>query len=347
MADYNIGIVGLGWVAGAHIETFKHVNGANVTAVCSRRQLDPKQLEKQFGIPLKVYTDYDEMLKDSSLDVIDVCTPHPMHPGQTIAAARAGKHLLIEKPLGLDYQDTLDMRNAIREAGVQAAVCFEVRYSRQAMAIHSAIERGLLGEVHFAEVDYYHGIGPWYGQFPWNIKRDFGGSSLLTAGCHALDLLLHFMKGEVEEVVSYSTKSRSTIFEPYEYDTTSVTLLRFRDGRLGKVSSVTDCLQPYYFHMHVVGSQGSVLDDKLSTLAWPGLGKDRWTQLGAPVVDSGDVSDHPYQPQFQAFVDSLREGKPMPYTDFETAFQSHRVVYAADRSAAERRPVKLEEFPLG
>ena len=61
-------------------------------------------------------------------------------------------------------------------------------------------------------------------------------------------------------------------------------------------------------------------------------------------MDSGDVEDHPYQPQFQAFVDSVFQGRPMPLTDFETAFESHRVVFAADRSAAEGRPVKLSEF---
>ena len=78
MSDYNIGIVGLGWVAGAHIETFKHVTGAKVTAVCSRRQLDEKQLEQQYGQPLKVYSDYAAMLADLDIHVIDICTEHPL-----------------------------------------------------------------------------------------------------------------------------------------------------------------------------------------------------------------------------------------------------------------------------
>lgn len=108
-----------------------------------------------------------------------------------------------------------------------------------------------------------------------------------------------------------------------------------------------DCLQPYYFHMHLVGSQGSVLDDKFTSLGWDGMTKDRWSQLGVPMVDSGDVKDHPYEPQFQAFFDALQENKPMPLTDFETAFESHRVVFAADQSAREGRPVKLSELSVG
>lgn len=347
MSDYNIGIVGLGWVAGAHIETFKHVNGAKVTAVCSRRQLDEKQLEQQYGTPLKVYHDYAAMLADPDIHVIDICTEHPLHPEQTIAAAEAGKHLIIEKPLALKYEDTVRMRKAVNDAGnkagVQAMVCFEVRFSQHATAINALLQEGLLGELHYGETDYYHGIGPWYGQFPWNVKKDKGGSSLLTAGCHALDMLLMALGNEVEEVTSYSTRSRSEIFAPYEYDTTQVTILKFKNGKIGKVASVTDCLQPYYFHIHLVGSEGSLLDNRFHSQKLK-TDKNKWSQLAVAPVDSGDVNDHPYQPQFQAFVDALNTGKPMPLTDFETAFQSHRVVFAADLSAELGRPVKLSEL---
>ena len=95
MSEMKIGVVGLGWVAGAHIETFKHVKGASVTAVCSRRALDAASLQAQYGIPLKAYTDYAAMLADPAIDAIDICTPHPFHADQAIAAANAGKHLII------------------------------------------------------------------------------------------------------------------------------------------------------------------------------------------------------------------------------------------------------------
>lgn len=344
MKNFRIGIVGFGWVAGAHIEAFKSVQGADVVAVCSRRELDAAALSAQFGTPLTTTTRFEDLLADDSIDIIDICTPHPLHPEQAIAAARAGKHLIVEKPIGIDWASTVAVRDAIQAAGVQACVCFEVRFSRQAQAIRSALDRGLLGELHFAEVDYYHGIGPWYGQYGWNIKKDFGGSSLLTAGCHALDLLRHFNPTPIEEVTCYQTKSAHPSFAAYEYPTTSVSLLRFADGKLGKVTSCIDCLQPYYFHMHLVGSAGSILDDKLTTLEWPGLGKDIWSALGTPTVDSGDVRDHPYPPQFQSFIDALQKNQPMPHTDFETAFETHKVVFAAERSATEGRPVKLSEL---
>jgi len=344
MSDLNVGVVGLGWVAGAHIETFKNVEGANVTAVCSRRDPDEKKLEKQFGIPIKVYKNYDDMLRDPSLDIIDICTEHPLHAEQAIAAAKADKHMIIEKPIALNYEDAKAVGEAIRKAGVKACVCFEVRFSGQGMAIRSMIDEGLLGDLHYGEVDYYHGIGPWYNQYDWNIKKDKGGSSLLTAGCHALDLLLWYMDDEVVEVSSYSNKSKSPHFTPYEYDTTSVTLLKFKNGRIGKVASVIDALQPYYFHIHLTGSEGSLLDDQFYSSKLKGTTKDRWSRIAAPLIDSGDVDDHPYLPQFQSFVESIKNDETMKLTDFDTAFKSHKVAFAADMSAREGRPVKLSEM---
>ena len=341
----NVAIVGLGWVAGAHIDAFKAVAGADVTAVCSRRTHDDAGLSAQFGTPLRSFVDYDAMLADPGIHVVDICTPHPFHADQAVAAAEAGKHLIIEKPIALTAEDAARIQSAVDRTGVSVCVCFECRYSAHFTMIRSVIDQGLLGDLHFAEVDYYHGIGPWYGQYDWNVKKEFGGTSLLTGGCHALDALLFFMDGKVEEVTGYSTKSSSPHFAPYEYDTTSVSILKFEGGnRIGKVTSCIDCLQPYYFHVHLVGSEGSLLDNRFYSHKLDGLDRSRWSTLETSLIDSGDVQDHPYEPQFQAFVDSINGGGPMPLTDMNTAYESHRVVFAADRSAAEGRPVRLDEL---
>ncbi|MBM3265649.1 MAG: Gfo/Idh/MocA family oxidoreductase [candidate division Zixibacteria bacterium] len=348
MSDLHIGVVGLGWVAGAHIETFKSVSGASVTAICSRRSHSETDLKARYGLPLKAYTDYRAMLADPDIHAIDICTPHPFHADQAVAAAEAGKHLIIEKPIALSYADTLRIRDAVRRAGVQVCVCFECRYSAHFTLIRSVIDEGFLGDLHYAEVDYYHGIGPWYGQYVWNIKKDFGGSSLLTAGCHALDGLLFFMDGKVEEVVSYRTRSSNAHFAPYEYDTTSVSLLKFEGGgKIAKVTSCIDCMQPYYFHIHLVGSKGSLLDNRIYSEKLKGLVKTKWSELETAPIDSGDVKDHPYLPQFQAFTDSVSKGAAMPLTDLDTALETHRVAFAADRSADEGRTVKVSEMDKG
>jgi predicted dehydrogenase len=219
-----------------------------------------------------------------------------------------------------------------------------MRFSAQFREIKSLIDRGVLGRLHYGEIDYFHGIGPWYPGFTWYRTAQDGVSSLLLAGCHAMDVLLLCMGGDVEEVFSYSTRSANVAFEPYEYPSTTVCLLRFRDGKLGKVASVVDCLQPYYFHTHLVGSEGSLLDDKYYSNRVEGLKRSEWSKLPYRPVDSGDVSDHPYQQQFDRFFEAIHRGEEMPLTGLADAVRTHEVIFAADRSWQEERPVRLEEI---
>jgi len=344
MKPLKIGIVGLGWVAGAHINTFRNIEGVAVTAIASRRDLNPSDLKEQFGIDCQVYKDYSRMLEETDIDIVDIYTPHPFHFEQAMAAVHAGRHLILEKPIALEYEQTRLLKDAITRAGIRTCVCFECRFSRHFQLIRSVIDQELLGEIHFGEIDYYHGIGPWYGQYEWNIRKEMGGSSLLTAGCHAMDAALFFLDGEIEEVNSYHVYSKAADFTPYEYPTTSVTMMKFvGEERVAKVTSCIDCYQPYYFHIHLVGSEGSLLDNRFYSKKLKGLNKDAWSVLETSLIDSGSVEDHPYLPQFQAFIDSIRQGRSMILTDYDTAFETHRVVFAADTSAREGRPVRLRE----
>src|SRR5213593_1696801 len=340
MKKYNVGILGYGWVATAHVAAINATRQAQVTAICSARKLDAAELSAKHGGKITVYHDLDALLADKSLHAVSICSYPYDHAKQAVAAARAGKHLIIEKPLALSWKDCLAIQSAVQQAGVKTCVCFECRYSSQFLATKGVIDQGLLGKLHYGEVDYYHGIGPWYGQFRWNTRKDAGGSSLLTAGCHALDALLLCMGNEVVEVTSYDTKSRSKVFAPYQYTTTSVTILKFKDGSIGKCAAVVDCLQPYYFHTHLVGSEGSLLDNKFHSMKLQ-TNKHAWSSLAMKLLDSGDVSDHPYQTQFEAFFNALDKGKEMPLTSFADAARSHEVMFAADESARTGRAVKV------
>ncbi len=341
MKKYNVGIIGYGWVASAHIPAINASSQAQVTAIYSSRPLDDLEVSARHGSSIRTYTDLAEMLADESLHAISVCSYPYQHTKHVIAAAKAGKHVIVEKPLALSWKDCLAIKRAVDAAGVQTCVCFECRFSSQFLTTKAVIDEGLLGELHYGEVDYYHGIGPWYGQFRWNTRKDAGGSSLLTAGCHALDALLLCMGQDVTEVTSYDTKSKSKIFEPYEYTTSSVTILKFKSGKIGKCAAIVDCLQPYYFHTHLVGSEGSLLDNKFHSMKLGGLNKNAWSNLSMKMLDSGDVSDHPYTTQFQAFFDALDKGKKMPLTSLDDAIKTHEIIFAADKSAATGKTVKL------
>ncbi len=346
MKTYNVGVIGYGWAATAHIAAINSTGKAQVTSILSSRPLDDAQLSAQYGRPMKSFTNLKAFLAQSDLDVVDI-TGYPWeHSKNAIAAANAGKHFILEKPIALTWKECLAIEAAAKKNKVKTCVCFEVRYSGQFITTKSIIDNGLLGRVHYGEVDYYHGIGPWYGQYRWNVTKKGGGSSLLSAGCHAMDALLLCMGGEVESVTSLNTTSSHAHFKAYEYPTTTTSLIKFKDGRVGKCASVIDCFQPYYFHVHLVGSEGSLLDGKIHTNKVASLNKKHWSQLSIHPIDSGDVADHPYQTQFEAFFGALAEGKEMPLTSLNEALKSHRVIFAADKSAAAGgRPVKISEIP--
>jgi UDP-N-acetyl-2-amino-2-deoxyglucuronate dehydrogenase len=337
---YNVGIIGYGWVATAHIEAINQSSDAQVTAVYSSRDLDEDKLSAKWGSSIRTYTDLDNMLEDESLHIVSICSYPNQHKAHAIKAAKAGKHLILEKPVALSWEDCQEIESTIKEAGVKTCVCFECRFSNQIKVTKSIIDQGLIGDLHYGEIDYYHGIGPWYGQYRWNIKKEAGGSSLLSAGCHALDALLLCMDDEVVEVTSYQTKSRNELFKPYEYNTSSVTILKFANGAIGKCASSIDCLQPYYFHTHLLGSEGSLLDNKFHSMKL-NTNKDSWSELAIKMLDSGDVSDHPYQDQFETFFESISENVDMPLTSMSQAMKTFEVVFAADKSAEEGRSITL------
>ncbi len=336
----RVGIAGYGWAGGAHIKSFNEIEGVEARAVFSRRKLDAGALSALHGSKITVYNDFAEMCASPDIDVVSICTPHPQHPEQVEIAAKAGKHLVIEKPVAIDREGLDRVENAVKSAGVRAIVCFEVKVIGHFLTMRDFLDQGLLGDLHYGECDYYHGIGPWYGQYEWNVKKDFGGSSLLTAGCHALDGLIWLVGSRPVEVMSYSCQSSAPEFQKYEYPTTTVTIMRFDNGVVGKTASVIDCIQPYLFNVNLVGSKGSVWNDKFHSGALSGLDKMGWSTFNTQLVDSGDVAHHPYTSLFSEFIDAIRQERECRFS-FEDSIISHRVILAADESAATGQAVKV------
>ena len=341
MDSVNVGIVGLGWAASGHLAAFKKNPHVRVTAVCTSKS--QQEVRESWAGDAKVYSSIEEFLTHPELDVVDICTPHHMHAEQTILAAGAGKHLMIEKPMATNMNDLLTMQEAVKNSGVKSTVFFELRFIPHFKLVKSLIAGNMLGEVHHIEVDYYHGIGPWYAQYEWNVKKSVGRSALITAGCHALDALLYFSNRKVQEVFAYSTKTASPELSAYEYDTTSVAILKFEDGTCGKCVSSIDCRQPYLFNVHLVGSEGTLWNSKFWSTKIDGILPDEWIDLPTTQAESGDVLAHPYPPQVDHFIDCLRAGRDS-HVNFAEAFDTHLVMFAIEKSLEENRPVQLSEL---
>src|SRR4051812_39627450 len=131
MKKYNVGIIGYGWVSGAHIAAINATSLAQVTAVYSSRPQDPAALSAQHGGTITCHIDLAAMLADPEVHAVSVCSYPQYHADQIVAAAKAGKHLIIEKPITLSLADAHRVAEAVKVAGVRTCVCFECRYSSQ------------------------------------------------------------------------------------------------------------------------------------------------------------------------------------------------------------------------
>src|SRR5258708_40261214 len=115
------------------------------------------------------------MLADPGVQVVAITSYPNQHARQFIAAARAGKHVIVEKPLAIEWPEILAMKRAAEESGVKVCVCFECRWSSQFVATKAVINAGLVGALHYGEGDYYHGIGPWHRHYRWDTKKSSAG----------------------------------------------------------------------------------------------------------------------------------------------------------------------------
>ncbi len=344
MKTWRVGVIGYGWAAGAHLTALAGIPNVEVVAIATSRTDVEQGMVARGSRPVDVVRDVNELLARDDIDVVDICSRSDRHAAQAIAAAEAGKHLIIEKPIALTIGELRDLQRAVANAQVGTCVCFEERFSAQFTATRSLIDRDLVGPLHYGEVDYYHEVGPSVRQYEWNRLLVGGGSSLLSAGCHAVDGLLMFMGSAPVEVTSYATRSPNPIFARYEYPTSSVSIIRFENGAVGKVASVIDSYQPYHLRIHLVGSDGAIVDGRFWSTRIAGLDPDRWSELGVKLETSADVVHHPYQQQFQAFFRALADGTEMPLTSLSEAAKSFELVFAADRSAEIGRPVRLAEL---
>ncbi len=339
MSTLGVGIVGTGWVSGEHIRAFQTNPHTEILALCSRSEERARAKAGEWDLDCALYTNYEKMLAHEGIDIIAIATPPDCHKAQAVAAAEAGKHLLLEKAMAVALDDARAIRGAVAKAGVKSVVSFVLRWNPLFEIIKTQLADDAIGRVFLGEVDYFHGIGPWYKQYGWNVKKDVGGSSLLSAGIHAVDALRWFMGGEIVEVCQYSTFGKGPDFAEYEYDPTSCTICRFADGRIGKVASSIECIQPYVFNINLVGTHGTIKNNLLySKKKMPG--QTGWAQIPTILPDSGDVTHHPFTDEAAHLVDCILEDKES-HVSVADAYITHEVVLAADLSAREGRPIRL------
>lgn len=338
MKDIGVAVLGTGWVAGEHIRAFQANPRTEVKAILSRDRDRAHAKAQATGLQnCRGYDHLGELLEAPGIQIVSICTPHHLHVEQGVAAAAAGKHLVIEKPVALDLEGLRRLQSAVNAAKVKTVVSFVLRWNPLFETIQSLLAEGVVGKLFYGAVDYLHHCGPQYPQYEWNIKKEIGGSSLLTGGCHAVDGLRWFMRKPAVEVFAYANTSAANPLH-YEYEPNSVTLVKFEDGSMGKVASSIECVLPYSFNIQLFGDQGTIRNNQVFSKRW--TGQTGWATIPTVLPDSGDVKHHPFQQEIDHFVDCILNERES-HANLADAALTHEICFASEISARERRPVKL------
>lgn len=350
---------GAGWVCTQHIKAFQKNPHTQVVAVSSRKLESARRRGEEAGLlHAGYYDDLDQALKHDGVDIVCVCTPQHVHAENTIAAAEARKHIVIEKPIANSLKEIKAMLQAVRKAKVKTVVSFVLRWNPLFETVKAMIEDDTLGEVFFTEADYQHDIGSWWSGYEDTRKKSTGVSAFLVGGCHAIDAIRWFAaRGQFEaaipsEVFAYCggyRKGKNEEFDyylnrwvkgkgPLEYDGLEVALVKFQNGVLGKVSVNFDCIMPYTFPIEVFGSKGTIKDNRVWSHKYPG--QKNWVSIPTILPDSAEVTHHPFQGQMDHFVECILADRES-HCNLEDAVHTHEIAFAALQCYQTRKPVKL------
>jgi predicted dehydrogenase len=326
----GVGIIGCGNISRAHVRGYLSVPGqAVVAAVADVDATAAAERARQAG-GARVFTDYLAMLDDPAVDAVDVCLPHHLHADAVIAAAKAGKHVLCEKPLCLTVEEAGRIAQAVRAAGV-TLMCAHNQLMLPAVArAKELIDSGALGrvyELHTAD-SFFNDFDP--ASMGWRAHAaTSGGGELIDTGYHPAYLLLHLAGSRPAEVTAMLSRHR---LEFMEGEDSARVLVRFEDGAVGEiVTSWAYEPAPYTGKFSVVGEHGSLWSDG-TTLSHRARGEAAAT-TEYPRLDS--------VPAVCAdFTARIRDGVRPVHTEQEGT-DVLKVILAAYRSAQERRTVAL------
>jgi predicted dehydrogenase len=356
---YGVLIHGAGWVSTQHIAAFKNNPHTQVVAISNRSLAGAQRRAIESGVPEAVcYGNLQTALGHPGVDIVAICTPQHVHCENVISAAKAGKHLLIEKPVAVSMKELRRMQQAVKRAGVKTLVSFVLRWNPLFQEIKRLIAKGALGTVYSVEADYLSHNGYWWSGWKETCTAKNGVSAMLVAGCHAIDALRWFAApGQFEaanpvEVFSVSggyRKGRTDDYNPMtnswvkgtppmEYDGLEIALVRFDNGVVGKVSVNFDCIMPYRFPIRIFGDRGTVMDNRVWSHKFRGEGK--WKDLPQIQPDSSEVKHHPFQAEIDHFVECLRRGVES-HCNLSDAIKTHEVVFAALECYRTRKSVRI------
>lgn len=230
-AVLGVGIVGLGSIGVTHARALREVAGVELRAVSG----GAPHAAGECGWPDAVRVEADDVVRHPGVDLVAVCAPTQWHAAIATAAVRAGRHVVVEKPLTTSVADAVRLVELQRERGRLVALVAQRRYEPEYAHLKSLVESGRVGEIRLATTHvHWYRDDAYYAAAPWRTSQAGGGGSLMNQGVHNVDLL-RWLCGPVVEV----TAASATLGRDMDAEDTTVATLRFASGALGLVSTST------------------------------------------------------------------------------------------------------------
>lgn len=352
--EIGFAVVGCGVIGKTHAEQVRAIDGIRLVAVADEIPERADAFAKQYGVP--GHTSLAELFARDDVDVVTVGTPSGLHADIAIAAARAGKHVVVEKPIEITLAKADAMIAACRDAGVKLCVISQHRFDPSTVALKRHIDNGrfgrtLLGEaaINWYRSQGYYDSGAWRGT--WALD---GGGALMNQGIHTVDLL-QFLMGPVESVFAHTgTLNHQRI----EVEDTAVAVLRFKNGAIGTLVGTTIAYPGLSTRVEVFGEKGTAVieRDKLTHLflreggegSDAGYGDKKAVNLAEnpeaeDLTAAGDpkvISAGGHRAQFEDMIAAIRENRE-PLVNGMEGRKPLEIILAVYESARTGREVRL------
>lgn len=356
----RFGIVGCGSIGPTHAGAIRQIVGTALVAVADTVRSRATAVAEKFGVA-KVYATQEELIADKDVDVVCLCTPSGMHADGAVAAMRAGKHVVVEKPMDVSLAACDRMIQVVDETKRKLTVISQHRFDAASQMAFKKIQAGDLGKVVLATAEVkwwrtqqYYDSGDWRGTFAMD-----GGGALMNQGVHTVDLL-QWLAGPVATVTAHT---RTAGHERIEVEDVAVAVLTFANGAVGTIVASTAAYPGLPVKVDVFGTGGSlsIEGDVLKMLAKKG-GETLWGKTAAAhavsvaqggtasvkdeaahreaAADPGAVWGDAHREQLKDFVRAVREdGRPL--IDARAARKPLEIILAVYESAKTGRPVTI------
>ena len=255
MADkIRFGILGCGTIARFHADAIGSIEEAELVGAASAIPAEVQQFSQQYNV--KGYDSYEEMLADESIDAICVCTPSGFHADNALQALRAGKHVVLEKPMAFTREQTREICAEVEKSGCKLTVICQLRFAENIRKVKKLVEEKAFGDLVFCDLYMKYWRSPeYYATSPWKGTRKLdGGGALMNQGIHGIDLLLYLVGNA--KVLHAKNETR---LHNIEVEDASVAMLEFENGAMGVIEGSSCAWPGFERRLEINGTRGCVV----------------------------------------------------------------------------------------